>query len=63
MGGNISRNDLEEFQRNILKKINARFYHERDDTPLNDESSFDIIPGRQHSPTEQLNDTTLSSIA
>lgn len=54
---------METFQRNILKKINARFYHERDEVPLNDESSFDIIPGRRQSPLESFEDPTMSSIA
>jgi hypothetical protein len=30
MGGNVSRNDLEEFQRSLLRKINSRLYHERE---------------------------------
>jgi hypothetical protein len=42
--GNINKNDLEEFQRNLLKKINSRFYHERDEAPLIDES-LDVIAG------------------
>jgi hypothetical protein len=42
--GNINKNDLEEFQRNLLKKINSRFYHERDEAPQVDES-LDVIAG------------------
>jgi hypothetical protein len=57
MGGNINRNDLEVFQKNLLKKINARFTQEREQESLYKEDSLEIIPGstnRHHDDDDDI---------
>lgn len=69
MNNNINRSDLEEFQRNLLKKINSRLYDERELSNNAPEDSFDFMNGRtnnidldQLSSTSASNDNNLNSL-
>jgi hypothetical protein len=47
MCGNINRNDLEDFQNNLLRKINQRLYESREFEHV-PESSLEMIPGNSN---------------
>ena len=61
MVGNVNRNDLEEFQKNLLRKINARFYHEREEDNLYGDDSLEIIPGSMHRAMAQHDEMDIIS--
>jgi hypothetical protein len=62
MNANINRNDLEEFQRNLLKKINSRFYHERDLEPI-PEDNLEIIPGSSNNRLHDIDVISTNSLS
>ena len=64
MGGNINRNDLEEFQKSLLKKINSRLYQERDLDQIPESSMEMISSGRSsHSPRDEADNLSTNSIS
>ena len=58
MNTSINRNDLEEFQRNLLKKINARIYSQRELEPIPEDN---FIPGTGSNILEEVDTLSNSS--
>jgi hypothetical protein len=65
----VNRNELEEFQRNLLRKINSRLYqvNEQEESMINSENSLDVITGssinRPYANLEELDMLSTTSIS
>lgn len=62
MNTNISRNDLETFQRNLLKKINSRLYHERE-LDMIPEDQLEIVPGSSNHNIDEIDGISTTSLS
>lgn len=63
MGSNVNRNDLEEFQRNLLRKINSRLLHDRDMDIIPENDQLEMLNGINSRGLEDIDAISTASLS
>ncbi|CDW72333.1 bzip transcription factor family protein [Stylonychia lemnae] len=60
---NVNRNDLEEFQRSLLRKINQRFLHERELEVVQEDDQLDMVNSSNSRDIDDLDIISTASLS